>query len=237
MAATEFKQREQRDNLICGVANQKGGVGKSSLTILLAHYMSIIGRSAVVIDCDTQLSVTKIHKECLDKHKGKEVIFNCYAYPKLDNKDVMEAFMADVLYHTESDFIIDTPGNLSQEGLVPVLTSCKIIICPFTYDEASVYSTMNFVISLEKMCREAEKNMPLLYFVLNRIQPNWGKKEEFKLWDETDKWLGRYGKVTPRIVASPEVPRVDTLVYNRRQHEIVKPCFDFILNDYNNQAA
>lgn len=237
MAATEFKPRESTTNFVFALANQKGGVGKSSITVLIGHYLSLKGYPIAIIDTDTQQSVAKIHKECIARHQGKEPVYNCYSYPKLESRETMVNFTEDVHYQTQCNYIIDTPGNLSQEGLEPVLLGASIIIVPFMYDEASVYSTMNFVRSLEEMCRQAGKHMPQVYFIPNRIQPKWGKKAEFKLWDKTDEWLCRYGKVTPRIPANPEVQRIDTFEYNRRQKEVVSPAFDFIINDYLKQTA
>ena len=34
--------------------NNKGGVGKSTATINVAHSMSVIGKRVIVVDCDSQ---------------------------------------------------------------------------------------------------------------------------------------------------------------------------------------
>lgn len=46
--------------LVLSVQNFKGGVGKSTTTIHLAHYLALHGYKVLVIDCDSQASTTSL---------------------------------------------------------------------------------------------------------------------------------------------------------------------------------
>lgn len=231
MAASTFKTRERKENLVYLFANQKGGVGKSTLCIQFAHYQRINRKSVIVIDTDTQMSTIKIHDKSKKKHPGKEVPFEVYHYDFLGNRERMESLLEDVRSQTDDDFIIDTPGNLSRPGMVPLITGCNVIVCPFMYDEASAMATLDFVNAVKTICDKEGKPFPQFEFVPNRIQPRWGTKEEYKMWDAIDESLRAFGTITRRVMASPEVQRVDSIIYNRRQHELVSPAFDDICNN------
>ena len=53
-------------------ANQKGGVGKSTLCILFADYLAWKGRSVCVIDTDLQKSVLMQRRKDAVAHSGQD---------------------------------------------------------------------------------------------------------------------------------------------------------------------
>ncbi|WP_029523502.1 ParA family protein [Persephonella sp. KM09-Lau-8] len=67
---------------IIGVANIKGGVGKTSLTNALAHELSNMGKKVLVIDADPQASQTYLfgidQDEILEEKYEKHSILNIY---------------------------------------------------------------------------------------------------------------------------------------------------------------
>lgn len=52
-------QQEEPRNAIVVFANQKGGVGKTTLCTTFANYMTAKGHPVLVIDCDAQQSIYK----------------------------------------------------------------------------------------------------------------------------------------------------------------------------------
>lgn len=55
------KQRRSTDEpAIIAVQNFKGGVGKSTVTVHLAHYLAIQGYRVLVVDCDSQATTTTL---------------------------------------------------------------------------------------------------------------------------------------------------------------------------------
>jgi chromosome partitioning protein len=45
---------------IVAVQNLEGGVGKSTVTTLLAHYLAVQGFRVLVVDCDSQATTTTL---------------------------------------------------------------------------------------------------------------------------------------------------------------------------------
>ena len=41
--------------------------------------------------------------------------------------------------------LIDCPGNMKDDGLIPILTQADYIVCPFRYDQKTLTSTGSFV--------------------------------------------------------------------------------------------
>ena len=54
------RRRDQDSAAIIAVQNFKGGVGKSTLTTHLAHYLGIAGYRVLVVDCDSQATTTTL---------------------------------------------------------------------------------------------------------------------------------------------------------------------------------
>lgn len=86
---------------VIGLANIKGGVGKTSLTNALAHEFASMGKKVLVIDVDPQASQTYLFSvdqdEVVDGKYAKHSIFNiyqneeCIPYRYNENLDVVFA--------------------------------------------------------------------------------------------------------------------------------------------------
>jgi len=86
---------------VIGLANIKGGVGKTSLTNALAHEFASMGKKVLVIDVDPQASQTYLfgidQDEVVDGEYAKHSIFNiyqneeCTPYSYNENLDVVFA--------------------------------------------------------------------------------------------------------------------------------------------------
>src|SRR3546814_7729735 len=61
--------------------------------------------------------------------------------------------------------LIDLPGKMDDDGLIPVILSGDLILCPFNYDEFSVDSTLLFAMVAGKI-----NNRASIVFVPNRIK-------------------------------------------------------------------
>ncbi len=81
----------ENSNYIITFANQKGGVGKSTLCTLFANYLHQMGIPVWVIDCDGQSSMGQLRKKELQL-RGVASDSNEVPYPitihSLANKDV-----------------------------------------------------------------------------------------------------------------------------------------------------
>jgi chromosome partitioning protein len=198
--------------------NQKGGAGKSTLTLLMANYLSQIkNRKVTVLDMDYQQSISS------KAEKGK----------LLENEESYEVIPADLshfpnLYALMKDkkdhfILIDLPGKMDDDGLIPILAAANVIICPFAYDEFSVDSTLLFTMVFKKINEKAT-----CIFIPNRIKNT--VRYDTKL--EVDKVFQQFGAVTPGLSDRIDFQRLTTFVIPFSLIPIISPVFDLIYDQY-----
>ena len=205
------------------IGNQKGGAGKSTLTLLLANYLTQAhGRKVTVLDMDYQQSVSAK----FDKAKV------------LDNEPPYDVIPADLTHfpmllqvlteNPEETVLIDLPGKMDDDGLIPVILSGDLILCPFNYDEFSVDSTLLFAMVAGKI-----NNSAPFVFIPNRIKAT----VRYDTRKEVDKVLAKFGRVMPGIADRIDFQRVDTLHTPAIVLPAVLPLLDLIYGTYINKEA
>ncbi|OYD43622.1 ParA family protein [Sphingobacterium cellulitidis] len=205
------------------IGNQKGGAGKSTLTLLLANYLTAAhGRKVTVLDMDYQQSVSvKFEKaRVLDNEPSYDVIpADLTHFPML--LKVLTANPGETV-------LIDLPGKMDDDGLIPVILSGELILCPFNYDEFSVDSTLLFAMVAGKI-----NNRAPIVFVPNRIKAT----VRYDTRKEVDKVLTKFGRVTPGIADRIDFQRVDTLQTPAIVLPAVLPLLDLIYGTYINREV
>src|ERR1700733_8279597 len=100
------------------IGNQKGGSGKSTLTLMLANYLAIAKKCRVtVIDMDYQQSI-------IQKYEKAKVLENAEPYPVMAAGLEDYPVMQEVISANPDDIaLIDLPGKLDDDGLIPVFKS------------------------------------------------------------------------------------------------------------------
>ncbi|MGJ1311729.1 ParA family protein [Sphingobacterium lactis] len=179
------------------IGNQKGGAGKSTLTLLLANYLTAAHkRKVTVLDMDYQQSVAA-------KYEKARVLDNDPPYEVIPVDLTHFPMMLEVLTRNPGETVlIDLPGKMDDDGLIPVILSGDVILCPFNYDEFSVDSTLLFAMVAGKI-----NNRAPIVFVPNRIKAT----VRYDTRKEVDKVLAKFGWVTPGIADRIDFQRVDTL--------------------------
>ncbi|RYY07536.1 MAG: ParA family protein, partial [Sphingobacteriaceae bacterium] len=162
--------------------NQKGGAGKSTLTMLLANYLTMIKEFKVtVLDMDYQRS-----------------IFTLYERAKiLENPELYEVIEAEAEYfptvfeilkkQTDRIILIDLPGKLDDNSLVPVYQAADLILIPFVYDAMTYDSTIVFSIVMKKVNPDVK-----FVYVPTRIKTS----VKYETKQDVDKEFGTFGAVT-----------------------------------------
>jgi chromosome partitioning protein len=200
--------------MICLFGNQKGGVGKSTLTVLSGNYLSLAKDWPVtIIDMDYQQSISQ-------KFEKAKVLENEEPYDVLPAN--LESFppLIPVLTKNKKDAIlIDLPGKLDDDGLIPVFTSADLVICPFAYDEFTFESTVLFTVVLKKVNPNVE-----VVFVPNRIKAN----VKFEIMSEVNEQLSKFGKITMAIPDRIDFQRITTFQTPLSLYGIITPVFEEI---------
>jgi len=200
--------------MITIIGNQKGGVGKSTLAVLAANYITIARKTkASIIDMDYQQSISqKFDKaKILENEEPYEVI-----------PATLESF--PVLYNVLNKYpdqaiLVDLPGKLDDDGLLPVFEAADLVICPFAYDEFTYQSTVLFTVVLKRINPRIE-----VVFVPNRIKTN----ARFDIMGEVDAQLRRLGTITARIPDRVDFQRITTFHTPVSLIPIIYPVFEEI---------
>lgn len=208
-------------------ANQKGGVGKSTLCILFANYLAWKKQDVCIIDTDLQKTIMMQRKKDLELYEGVEEPYSVQDFDVQD-PEMMQQLM-DSASQTDGFVLFDSPGNVSEDGLVPMFTSADFIVCPYEYEEKTLDSTGMFVQVVNALRQTTPDMAAKLFFVPNRIDVRIGTADELKMWKQTDAIFKQLGSVTPRITARAALKRINTIEITAVQREAVKPAFDFMI--------
>ena len=194
------------------IGNQKGGAGKSTLTLLLANYLTKVRHCNVtVIDMDYQQSLSQ-------KFQKAKLLDNPEAYQVMAANLEQYPAMEKVLSENPHDIVlVDLPGKLDDDGLIPVFRSADMVICPFCYDQLTYDSTVLFALVLRSINPEAE-----ITFIPNRIKAN--VRYETKV--EVDEQLANFGRVISALPDRVHFQRVTTFRTPEDILEVVGAVFD-----------
>lgn len=194
--------------------NQKGGVGKSTLCIMLANYLTLVKKKVVVmLDMDFQKSIEERRQRDVAIFKADTpyeiMAIDTETYPKYS---VQLSKIDDIV-------IMDLPGRLDDETLIPILKEADYVICPFDYEMSVFVSTVTFA----KFIKFFDKDKPI-FFVPNRYKSS----ISYEIKENVDAELARLGTVTKPITDRVTLKRINTFEINDEQKKVVEDIFDFI---------
>ena len=200
--------------MITIIGNQKGGVGKSTLAVLAANYITIARESkATIIDMDYQQSISqKFEKAKILENKEPYEVFPA----TLESFPIVSKVLSQNAEHT---ILIDLPGKLDDDGLLPVFESADLVICPFAYDEFTYQSTVLFTVVLKKVNPRVE-----VVFIPNRIKAN----ARFEIMKEVDAQLQKLGSITAQIPDRVDFQRITTFHTPISLIPVIYPVFEQI---------
>ncbi len=211
-------------------ANQKGGVGKTTLCALFANYLIRKGKSVIVVDADYQRSLSSQRQDEAESEEFSklEEPYNIYQF-KLDDKENSEKLMEE-MKKVEGYTLIDSPGALTDDALIPLLTKADMIVVPFDYSNIILKSTATFIQVYNKLAQDYNGHAKLV-FVPNRIEKGAGFKEERAMWEEYDKLFDSIGVLTPKIYKRYNFTRYNTYKISIEDCEAVKDAFNRVIKE------
>lgn len=203
--------------MIILIGNQKGGAGKSTLTLLLANYLTVEKKCPVlVVDLDYQQSL-------MQKYDKAKLLENDEPYEVLPA--TLEGFgsLMNAIDTKNSILLIDLPGKLDDDGLLDVFMAGNLLICPFAYDESTFVSTVHFALVLRKVAPDMQ-----LVFVPNRIKAN----AKFEIMEEVNTQLLRLGRLTPVLPDRIDFQRLTTFQTPGLLNPVLLPVLEQIYTQY-----
>jgi len=214
--------------MVITFGNQKGGVGKTTLCTLFANYLAKKGMKTLVVDCDNQQTISEKRRLDIKKKPENNVPYAVQAFDINKVQDVSN--MMRMIKDLDGTVLIDSPGSLTQQGLLPIFVSTDYVVCPFQYEPTSINSTVTFILFIQKLRERFPQMRAKLIFVVNRVDKRYGRFHERELWTKTEERLSNYGCFAPRVESKIDLQRYNTLEVSKEQSAIVTPTFDFILN-------
>jgi chromosome partitioning protein len=203
--------------MIIIIGNKKGGTGKSTLTLLLANFLTQIKECRVtVIDMDYQQSIAQ-------KYDKARILENAELYQVLPATPESYPFLCDVLSRAKKEIVLIDLGKLDDDSLIPVFNTADLVICPFSYDEFSFYSTILFSVVLRNINPEIA-----VVFVPNRVKAN----AKFEVVGEVNQQLCRFGKITPVLPDRVDFQRTSTFQTPPSILAVISPVFEQIYADH-----
>lgn len=200
------------------IGNQKGGAGKSTLTLLLANYLTQVKkRKVTVLDMDYQQSISS-------KAEKAKILENEPLYDVVPAElKIFPSLHSSLTNRAGEIIIIDLPGKMDDDGLLPVFAAADVVICPFAYDEFSVDSTILFAMVLRKINERA----PFI-FIPNRIK----NTVKYETRSEIEKVIQRFGVIASGLADRVDFQRISTFQTPLILMPVVLPVLDQIYNQY-----
>lgn len=213
-----------------GIANRKGGIGKSSTALALAAGLQNKGYKVLMIDTDPQRNTTNVYKAQTDGVATLyDIIFAGYkatdciqhtAYgdiiasdENLQNADTMVKpgpsmykYIKNAIRQVESDYDFIIYDTQPHAGILlgNVLMSCQYVITPVTCDAFGIQGIMDFYETIKEY-QEDNEQLSILGLLIIKYK---GRQSLTK--DIEENLLPEYAK------------QMDTKVFNTKIRESVK---------------
>ncbi len=177
-------------------SNIKGGVGKSSLCTLFAHYLTAKGEDVAVIDADIQRTIERQRVRDKETHPDAKLPWEVYSIFDYDDKGEILKLLP-VLKEQDGWILVDCPGNMETERLIAIFEAADAVIIPTSYGDIDIDATVELFVPVLRKLNETAK----IIFVPNRIKVDSQKdKEEAKRYrDKTWERVHTIGTLTARI--------------------------------------
>ena len=196
--------------------NQKGGAGKSTLAMLYANHQAMVEKQNVtVLDLDFQRSLFSRWEE--DKAYENPELYEVLDLSLEDFPIIMDELEAD----PDQKIIIDLPGKIDDDALIPVIKNADVIVVPFHYDKMTYQATLLFTL----FCKSDEINPNVkMVFVPNKTKSS----VKYELKKGVNDELSNYGLVTKEIPDRVAFQRLTTRDIPTELMDIVDDVFSQI---------
>lgn len=176
----------KKEPIYVAFSTQKGGAGKTTLTVLVASYLHYeMGYHVAVIDCDfPQHSIHSMRERDLNMALEDE-FYKGMAYEQFSRLDkkaypVVESNTFDAIADAEKlaeesntgfDIIFfDLPGTMNNKDLIHTLANMDYLIAPIAASRVVMESTLDYMISVrDNIIATGKTNIKAMYLLWNLV--------------------------------------------------------------------
>lgn len=201
-------------------STQKGGAGKTTLTVLAASYLYYVkGLKVLVVDCDyPQFSIEEMRqrdKDLIECSPQFKKLFSdnlrqtkLAPYPLLTSKpeEAMQKVRDIIEAGNEIDIVFfDLPGTVNNRGVVNVIDCMDTVIVPVAADKVILESSLAFAMKIQEWQTTGRTSAKQMYMLWNLVDA----REKTDLYDQYEAVFEEYGLMTLKT----KIP--DTKKYRR----------------------
>lgn len=200
--------------IACAIA--KGGTGKTSLSVHLAHYLDSQGHKVLMVDCDTQGNATQVFMDDEPGSKGVSHLFKKNGR----SPDIFESDGSGVLvlpadeglaeidgykHGEENNFrknlrgvakdlgvdyvVIDSPPSQNMGMLAP-LVACDFAFSPFLPDRFCYAGIKSLIERIEQIRVDHNPDLHYLGLLINLYNPR--NRDQTEIVETLEADLGKY---------------------------------------------
>lgn len=190
------------ENKIVVFANQKGGVGKTSLAISLAHWLTLGNIPVLFVDADLQQSAATLRQEDSENFSTSEP-WKIYPLDITSKEEVKS--MLTKLKNLPGTVIIDSPGSLDNDNVKYIFNAADVIVIPIEYSRVAIDSTAKFAEVLKKM-KDAGFLHGKVYYLPNKFDERSKKVDRSEIVNRLENIIGIVGtRVNERAAIKNEL--------------------------------
>lgn len=201
-------------------STQKGGAGKTTLTVLTASYLYYLrGLKILVVDCDyPQHSIEEMRErdktlmECNPTFKKAFAdnlrLTKLAPYPVLTVRpeDAMRKVRDIIEAGNEIDIVFfDLPGTVNNRNVVNIVNCMDTIIVPIAADKVTLESSLAFAMRINEWLTTGVSQVKDLFLLWNQVDA----REKTDVYDQYEALFEEYGLRT----MATKIP--DTKKYRR----------------------
>ena len=185
-------------------STQKGGAGKTTLTVLVASYLHYVkGYNVAVIDCDfpqhsiadmrkrdLQMTMEDDHYKLMAYEQFSSLGKKAYVIVESSPENAMEDAKA-VIEEMNPDFVVfDLPGKINNPEVVKTLSFMDYIIAPISADQLVLESTLQYVVTInDALITPGKAKIKGLYLLWNLVDGR-EKTELYEVYEDVIDKLG-----------------------------------------------
>lgn len=144
---------------IVSILNQKGGVGKTTLTLNIGRALSLSGDVVLLVDTDPQMSLFQWRSQ---SEENAAVVVDAVHDPV---KRMLKGFDPDMLDWV----IIDSAAKITKDAIETIEVS-DVILIPLTASSFDFWASKESIRYIEKRRLDAGGESPKVAFIFNNVR-------------------------------------------------------------------